>query len=89
VQKADFSYRGGANHLSANDCRIIYELSSCNDIADKLSSLKQDYEDKYRDVSIKYHNMDRRIVGDKVRSEINNVMDEYMKKIQELYETSY
>ena len=85
VQGADFNYRGGANSLSVNDCKIIYKISLLNDFSDKLSALEQEYRNKNKDIHTKYLNIDWRIDGEKIRHELSNAVDEYMEKIYELY----
>ena len=85
VQGADFSHRGGANYLSVNECKIIYELSLYNGAKEKLMVLKQDWENKHSDIHAKYRNIDWRIDGAKASHELNNAIDEYMSKIHELY----
>jgi hypothetical protein len=86
VQGADFNYRGGANSLSVNDYKIIYKLSLCNEMSDRLAVLKRDYRDKCGDIYAKYPHINWSIDGDKVTQEFNNADNEYMSKIYELYE---
>lgn len=80
----EYYERGGANYLSLNECKVIYELSLCPDNSDILSALKQEWKRNHGSIHYKYRNIDWRIDGDKASAELDKAVDDYMVKIYEL-----
>lgn len=70
VQYSDHSYWGGANHLSVNESRIVYQLSKNPQVSNNLEVIYKEYIKQIQYINSKYLHIDHSTSdGEKVRLE--------------------
>jgi len=84
VQAANFDYSGGANYISVNDAKVLYDLSLNEDLREELTKMRQIYESKRAAIHKKYNGKDFRIVGEKCTLELNKAHNKFISKLIEL-----
>lgn len=60
VQRDDPTYWGGANNLSVNESKIVYNLLNHNEKSKWVLKLLDEYKKRNRDIHEKYRNIDHR-----------------------------
>lgn len=81
LQVADHNYAGGANNLSVNEGRIEFFLLNNPNTKDKAQKLFDDYHYKYKEIRLKYKDINHAIdikLSEKERLAFKEIRKDYV-----------
>jgi len=82
VQMDNHDYEGGANELSVNEFKVLYQLRNMNEKADALRVIIEHHESIRKSIFQKNRHVDGRIIdGEKLSDELQKEHERYFEEL--------
>lgn len=85
VQMNDHDYWGGANELTVNESKVLYEISMRADQKNALKVITERHKSNQKALSKKYLHLDWNVDGEKASSDYRKEHDRYYGELLSLW----